>query len=183
MSLRWGAKLIPLFEFRGNRPKIGSRCFVASSAEIIGDVQIGDDCYIGPGAKLVADYGKIRIGSGANIEENAVIHSRPREECVVGDCATIGHTAVLHGCTIGNFAVIGMGAVVTDRATVGEWAAIGEGSVVVSRENIPARKVAVGGPAKPIKDISEDWKERWTKFRSFHKEFVSDFNSTLKEVD
>jgi carbonic anhydrase/acetyltransferase-like protein (isoleucine patch superfamily) len=161
---------------------MGLGCFVASSAEIIGDVEIGDECYIGPGAKIVADYGKIRIGSGTNIEENVVIHTRPREECVIGECVTVGHVAILHSCTIGDFAVIGMGAVVTDNASVGEWAAVGEGSVVVSGENIPAHKVAVGDPAKPIKDISEDWKERWIKYRSFHTDYVRDFNSTLKQV-
>jgi carbonic anhydrase/acetyltransferase-like protein (isoleucine patch superfamily) len=171
-----------LFEFRGIKPKIGSGCFIASSAEIIGDVEVGDECYVGPGAKLVADYGKIRISAGANIEENVVIHSRPYAECVIGVCATIGHSAVLHGCTIGDYAVIGMGAVVTDNASVGEWAAIGEGSVVVSGESIPAHKVAVGDPAKPIKEISEEWKERWVKYRSFHSEFVKDFELTLKEV-
>jgi carbonic anhydrase/acetyltransferase-like protein (isoleucine patch superfamily) len=177
-----GHETIPLFEFRGRKPKIGVDCFVASSAEIIGDVEVGDGCYIGPGAKLVADYGKIRIGAGANIEENVVVHSRPAQECVMGQCATIGHLAVLHGCTIGDNAVIGMGAVVTDNASVGEWAAVGEGSVVVSGENIPGYKVAVGDPAKPIKDISKEWKKRYTEFRAFHGEYVKDFNSTLKEV-
>lgn len=171
-----------MFEFRGKRPRVGSGCFIASSAEIIGDVEIGKECYVGPGAKIVADYGKIRIGAGTNIEENVVIHSRPIEECVIGECVTIGHTAILHGCVIGNYAVIGMGAVVTDNASVGEWSAVGEGSVVVSGESIPARKVAVGVPAKPIKDISEDWKERWIRYRSFHDEFVKDFNSKLKQI-
>jgi carbonic anhydrase/acetyltransferase-like protein (isoleucine patch superfamily) len=171
-----------LFEFDGKKPRVGSGCFVASSAEIIGDVIIGDWSYVGPGAKILGDFGRVRIGSETAIEENVVIHARPNKECVIGNRVTVGHSSVLHDCVIEDNAVIGMGSVVSDFSTVGEWAAVGEGAVVVSGTSIPPRKVAVGIPAKPIKDISEEWKALWTTYKATAQETVKKFNSTLKEV-
>jgi phenylacetic acid degradation protein len=171
-----------LFEFDGKRPIVGSGCYIASSAEVIGDVVIGDGSYIGSGAKILGDFGRVRIGSGTAIEENVVVHARPNQECVIGNSVTVGHSSVLHDCVVGDYAVIGMGSVVSDFSTVGEWAAVGEGAVVVSGTSIPAHKVAVGVPAKPVKDISEKWKQLWTLYKTALPEVAGKFNLTLKEV-
>nr|MDO8135509.1 gamma carbonic anhydrase family protein [Candidatus Njordarchaeum guaymaensis] len=171
-----------LFEFDGKRPRVGSGCYIATSAEVIGDVVIGDGSYIGPGAKILGDFGKVRIGSGTAIEENVVVHARPNKECVIGNSVTVGHSSVLHDCVVKDYAVIGMGSVVSDFSTVGEWAAVGEGAIVVSGTSIPPRKVAVGIPAKPVKDISEEWKELWTLYKAGLPEIARKFSSTLKEV-
>ena len=171
-----------LFQINGNKPRVGSGCYIASSAEIIGDVTIGDGCYIGSGAKIIADYGKVKIGSRTAIEENVVIHTRPDQETIIGDEVTVGHSAILHTCTIGDFALIGMGAIVSDYSTIGEWAAVGEGAVVISRTNIPARKVALGVPAKPVKDISEEWQKLWAMYKASNAEVAQHFAASLKEV-
>jgi carbonic anhydrase/acetyltransferase-like protein (isoleucine patch superfamily) len=171
-----------LFEINGNKPEVGSGSYIASSAEIIGNVTIGDGCYIGSGAKIIADYGKVKIGSRTAIEENVIIHTRPDQETVIGDEVTVGHGAILHTCTIGNFALIGMGAIVSDYSTIGEWAAVGEGAVVISRSNIPARKVALGVPAKPVKDISEEWQKLWAMYKASNAEVARHFSTSLREV-
>jgi len=171
-----------LFEFDGKTPKVGSGCHIASSAEVIGDVVIGDGSYVGPGAKILGDFGRVRIGSGTAIEENVVVHARPNKECVIGNSVTVGHGSILHDCVIADYAVIGMGSVVSDFSTVGEWAAVGEGAGVVSGTSIPPRKVAVGIPAKPVKDISEEWKVLWTLYKTALPEIARKFNLTLKEI-
>jgi phenylacetic acid degradation protein len=171
-----------LFEFDGKKPKVGSGCFIARSAEIIGDVTIGDGCYIGPGARIIGDYGKVRIGPGTTIEENAIVHTRPGQECVIGKSVTVGHASILHNCVVKDYALIGMGSIVSDFATVGEWAAVAEGAVVVSKSNIPARKVAAGVPAKVIKDISKDWQDLWAMYKQELPMVAEQFISRLKEI-
>jgi carbonic anhydrase/acetyltransferase-like protein (isoleucine patch superfamily) len=171
-----------LYELNKKKPIIGSGCYIASSAEIVGDVTVGDGCYIGLGAKIIADYGKVIIGPRTAIEENVVIHTRPDQETVIGEEVTVDHGAILHTCTIGNYALIGMGPIVSDYSTVGDWAAVGEGAVVVSRTNIPARKVALGIPAKAAKDISEDWQKLWAMYKASNAEVAEHFSSALKEI-
>jgi phenylacetic acid degradation protein len=171
-----------LFEFDGKKPRIGSGCFVADSAEIIGDVTVGDGCYIGPGVKIIGDFGKVKIGPGTAIEENAIVHTRVGRDCVIGKSVTVGHASVLHGCVIDDYALIGMGSVVSDFSTVGEWAAVAEGAVVVSKSNIPARKVAAGIPAKVIKDISKDWQQQWALYKEKLPAIAELFRSRLREV-
>jgi phenylacetic acid degradation protein len=171
-----------LFEFDGKKPKVGSGCFIAYSAEIIGDVTIGDGCYIGAGARIIGDYGRVRIGPGTTIEENAIVHTRPGQECVIGKSVTVGHASILHNCVVEDYALIGMGSIVSDFARVGEWAAVAEGAVVVSKSSIPARKVAAGVPAKVIKDISKDWQDLWAMYKQELPIVAEQFISRLKEI-
>ena len=172
-----------VFEYKGQRPAIGVNCYVAESAEVIGNVTIGRGCYIGPGAKIRGDYGKIVIGNETAIEENCVIHARPGETCTIGDMVTVGHSSVIHNVKlIDDFAVIGMAAVVSDYAVVGKWAAVGEGTVVKNRQEIPAEKIAVGVPAKVVSDIASDYKNQWTKFKEIYVELAKTYKDNLKRI-
>ncbi|MFA5101898.1 MAG: gamma carbonic anhydrase family protein, partial [Candidatus Thermoplasmatota archaeon] len=105
---------------------------------------------MGPGARLRADYGSIRIGNETAVEENVVIHARPNEKTIIGNSVTIGHAAIIHNATIHDWAVIGMGAIVSDYAELGKWAVIAEGAVVKNKTKIPEKAIAVGVPATVI---------------------------------
>ncbi|MBI4834177.1 MAG: gamma carbonic anhydrase family protein [Planctomycetes bacterium] len=167
-----------LYEFEGKSPKIGNDTYIAESADVIGDVIIGDKCYIGPGARIKGDYGSIRIGNESAIQENCVLHARPDETCLVGNQVNVGHGAILHNCTIKDSAVIGMGAIVSDWAVVEENAIIAEGCVVKQRQVIPAKKVAVGVPAKIVGDRTEEW----NKLKGIYVKLAKRYQRGLKKI-
>jgi carbonic anhydrase/acetyltransferase-like protein (isoleucine patch superfamily) len=150
-----------LYKFDGKQPVVGKNSYVSDIARVIGDVVIGDNCYIGHGAILRGDYGRIEIGNGTAIEEGAIVHAPPGEVNSIGKNVTIGHAAVAHGKCIGDQAVIGMGAVISIWAEIGYWAIVAEGSVVKRKQTIPAKVVAAGNPAKIMRDINEKDQEFW----------------------
>jgi carbonic anhydrase/acetyltransferase-like protein (isoleucine patch superfamily) len=149
---------------------------------VIGSVTIGDNCYVGFGARLRGDYGKIIVGSGSIIEDNCVIHARPDEQCIIGKRVTVGHGSILHNCTIHDSVVIGMGAIISDYAVVGEWSVIGEGAVVPNNKEIPSGKVAVGVPAKVIAETSEDYKALWNKYKDLYADLAKRYPKGLSEI-
>ena len=172
-----------IYEFEGKRPRIHGKAFVFESADVIGDVTIGEGCYIGPGAVIRGDYGTIVIGDGTAVEDNAVIHARPGERCSVGARVTLGHSCVIHNCTIRDGAIIGMGAVVSDYAVIGENATVGEGAVVKNKMEIPERSIAVGVPAKVIGQVTDEYVEQWRKFKGIYRELAEKrYPSGLKRV-
>lgn len=150
-----------LFTFDGQTPVVGKETYVSESARVIGNVVIGDNCYIGHGAIIRGDYGRIEIGSGTAVEEGVIIHAAPDHAYVIGKKVTMGHGAILHGKCIGDGAVIGMGAIVSILSELGEGAIVGEGSVVKRFQIIPAKMVAVGNPAKVVREVNEKDKEFW----------------------
>ncbi len=151
-----------IYEFEGKRPLIGSGTFVPESADIIGDVSIGRDCFIGIGARIRGDYGSIRIGDMTSVKENVVIHAREGDKTVVGSHVQLGHGSIMHNATIKGSAVIGLGAILTDYAVVGEWCIIGEGAVV--RGAIPDGMIVVGIPAKFIGEVTDRHKRDWEHY-------------------
>ncbi|PLX44182.1 MAG: gamma carbonic anhydrase family protein [Deltaproteobacteria bacterium] len=150
-----------LYRFDGKEPLVSEGAYVSETAQVIGDVVIGENSYIGHGAILRGDYGRIEIGGGTAVEEGVIIHAPPKETARIGKSVTIGHGAVIHSATVGDFAVIGMGAILSIRSEVGEWSIIGEGSVVKLRQSIPGGFVAVGNPAKAVRETSPKDKEFW----------------------
>lgn len=153
--------------FEGTSPRIGDGTYVHPSADVLGDVTLGQGCWIGPGARIRGDYGTIVIGDHTSVEDNCVIHARPGEQTTIGSWVTIGHGAVIHNVTtIDDYAIVGMGAVVSDWATIGEWGVVGEGAVVRQGQEVPAGQIAVGVPARVLdKTISEEYKAQWTHFK------------------
>lgn len=171
-----------VYEFEGRRPKIGSNVYVHPSADVIGLVTLGDDCYVAPGARLKGDYGEIVIGRGTSIEENCVVHARPDQATRIGDYVTVGHGSIIHTATIHDYAVVGMGSIISDWAVVGEWAAIGEGAVVTQSTEIPPGKVAVGVPAKVVGDIKQEWKELWGSYKHVYVDLARRYPGGLRLV-
>jgi carbonic anhydrase/acetyltransferase-like protein (isoleucine patch superfamily) len=147
--------------FRNRQPKIGKDTYVSEYAILIGDVRIGDNCYIGHGAILRGDYGCIEIDSGTAVEEGVIMHAPPGETCRVGKKVTIGHGAVVHSSHIGDMAVIGMGSVLSICAEVGEESIVAEGSTVKMGQKIPPGIVARGNPAKVVRNIEDKDKKFW----------------------
>ena len=160
-----------LYEFEGKRPTIGKTSFAPESADIIGDVTIGEGCFVGVGARLRGDYGRIRIGDRTSVQENVVIHAREGDQTVVGSNVQLGHGCILHNCTVKDNAVIGVGAILTDFSVVGDWAIVGEGAVV--RGEVPDGKIAVGVPAKVIGDVTEKHKQEWQYYKDKYAELAS----------
>ena len=156
--------------FEGKSPRIGAGTYIHPSADVFGDVEIGRECWIGPGARLRGDYGTIRVGDQTSIEDNCVIHARPGEVCTIGSWVTIGHGAIIHNAArIDDWAVIGMGGIVSDWAVVGRWSVVGEGAVVKQRQEVPEEQIAVGIPARILeKRIDDAYKADWTRFKQIY---------------
>jgi carbonic anhydrase/acetyltransferase-like protein (isoleucine patch superfamily) len=151
-----------VIEYRGKRPRIDRSAFVAPTAVLIGDVEVGPQSSIWFGAVLRADNGPIRIGKRTSIQDNAVIHVSENGATLIGDDVTVGHCAVMEDCDIKQFALIGSNATLLGGCVIGEGALIAAGSVVGERAAIPARVVAAGAPAKVKKQIdgpSASWIE------------------------
>lgn len=161
-----------IYKFEGKTPKIGKSSFVYPEATIIGDVTIGEGCYIGAGAVIRGDYGTIVIGDRTAVEENCTLHARPNEILRIGNDVTIGHAAVVHNCTLEDFCVIGMGSIVSDYAKVGVWAVVGEGAVVKNKSVIEPGQIVVGIPAKPVAQVSDEYKNQWTHFKGIYVELA-----------
>ncbi|MDK2957638.1 MAG: phenylacetic acid degradation protein [Desulfovibrionales bacterium] len=150
-----------LYEFDGQRPTVGEGTYVSELADVIGDVRIGRNCYIGHRAVLRGDYGRIEIGDETAVEEGVVIHSPPQEVCSIGRRTTMGHGAIIHAKVMKDNCVIGMGAVVSLWAEIGEWAIVAEGSVVKLRDVVPDRVMVAGAPAKVIRPLEPKDEEMW----------------------
>ncbi len=187
MDITWSLDLMEtihmvLYRFEGKEPKIGKGTYVSQTADIIGDVTVGKQCYIGPGARIRGDYGKIVIGNKTSVEENCVLHARPDETCKIGSMVTVGHGSILHNCTVKDFAVIGMGAIVSDYAVVGIWSVVGEGCVVKNNQVIEDHKVVVGVPAKAVGEVAAEYKKLWTKYKNLYVKLAQRYPKELKSV-
>jgi carbonic anhydrase/acetyltransferase-like protein (isoleucine patch superfamily) len=152
---------VVLYRFDGKEPRIGADTYVSALAIVVGDVVIGDNCYIGHGAVLRGDYGRIIVGNGTAIEEGVVVHAPPDESNQIGDKVTIGHGAVVHGRSIGDLAVIGMNATISVWSEIGEGAVVAEGSVVKLKQVIPPGVVAAGNPARVVRKVEERDEKLW----------------------
>jgi carbonic anhydrase/acetyltransferase-like protein (isoleucine patch superfamily) len=149
-----------LYNFEDKKPKVAESAFIAQSADVIGDVTIEEDCSIWFGAVLRGDDNYIRVGKGTNIQDNCTVHiTGDRYPTEIGEHVTIGHGAIIHACRIGNCCLIGMGAIVLDGAEVGEYSIIGAGSVVTGGKKIPSGVLALGSPAKMIRELTEEEKK------------------------
>ena len=148
-----------IYEFEGKRPVIGKATFVHPEATIIGDVTIGNGCYIGPGARLRGDWGSIIIGSDSNIQENCVIHVKPGETVYLGERSHIGHGAILHGPVLGKHVVVGMGAIIMDNVRVGDGCCIGAGTLLPGGMVIESNKLIIGVPGKVVGDVDDSLKK------------------------
>jgi gamma-carbonic anhydrase len=143
-----------ILRHHGVTPEIAESALVHSSAHVIGDVQVGADSSVWFHAVIRGDVERVRIGRRSNVQDHTTIHvTHDRWPTIVGDGVTIGHRVVLHGCTIGDGALVGIGAIVLDGAEVGREALVGAGALVTPGTKLPPRTLALGSPARPVRDL------------------------------
>src|SRR5690606_10812804 len=141
----------------GVLPSIGANCFIAENSTIVGDVVIGDECSVWFNAVIRGDVNSIRIGHHSNVQDGAVIHcTYQRFATTIGNYVSIAHNAIVHGCTIEDHVLIGMGAIVMDGAVIGEGAIIAAGAIVTQGTKVPPGTIYAGNPAKYLKDVSPE---------------------------
>ena len=141
-------------------PQIGNNCFLADTAVIIGDVIIGDQCSLWWGAIVRGDVNSIRIGDRVNIQDGAVIHCTfQKSQTIIGNDVSIGHNAIVHGCTVEDEVLIGMGAIVMDLAVVQKHVIVAAGAVVLENSILESGWIYAGTPAKKVKELDEDTKQ------------------------
>jgi len=148
---------MPITPVLGHTPHIGEGSFIASSADLIGDIKIGRDCSIWYNTTLRADIGPIRIGDETNIQDNTVIHGTFNKAfAIIGNRVTIGHSVVLHGCTIGDLCLIGMGAILMDNAKIPPCTIVGAGSLVTEDAVFEEGWLVLGRPAKAVRKLKPE---------------------------
>ena len=157
---------MPVYSFEGITPVVHPGAFVHESAVMIGDVWVGEGCYVGPCAVMRGDFGRIVFGKGANFQDTCVAHSFPGRDCIVEDGGHIGHGTVLHGCKVERQALVGMNSVLMDEVVIGEESIVGAMSFVRHGFTCPPRSLVVGSPAKVIRSLEHKevtWKKRGTQ--------------------
>ena len=172
-----------IYEFNGYKPVIHKSSFVHKEATIIGNVIIGKNVYIGPGASLRGDWGQITIEDGCNVQDNCIIHIFPGKDVVLQENAHIGHGAIIHGANIGKNTLVGMNAVVMDDANVGDECIVGALCFVKGEMQIPNRKIVVGNPAQIKGDVSDNminWKSKGT---ALYQELHEEWKNLMKECE
>ncbi len=163
--------------YRGTRPKLGSETFVAESAEVIGEVALGSRSSVWFNATVRGDVNSITIGNDSNIQDNAVVHVTGETGPVqIGDCVTIGHSAVVHGCTLHDRILVGIGAIILDNAVVSSDCIIGAGTLVTQRVEIPPRSLVFGRPARVVRELSDEevasilrYAEKYVRYRAIYR--------------
>ena len=144
---------------RGHQPQFGKNCFLADNAVVVGEVSMGENCTVWFNAVVRGDVNSITIGDNTNIQDGAVIHcTYERAKTVIGSNVSIAHNSVVHGCTLEDNVLIGMGAIIMDDAVVGKNSVIAAGAVVLPGTKIPEGSIYAGVPAKRVKDIGDDMK-------------------------
>lgn len=172
-----------IYEFKGVRPVVHQSSFVHPQAVVTGNVIIGKDCYIGPGAALRGDWGRIILEDGCNVQENCTIHMFPGLTVLLKEGSHIGHGAVIHGATIGKNCLIGMNSVVMDHVELGDESIVGALTTIREGEKVPPRSVVVGNPGKIIKQVTDEmlvWKSEGTRL---YQQLPADCLETLKSCE
>lgn len=146
-------------KFKDENPDIHNSCFIADSSEVIGKVKLCEDVNVWFGSVIRGDLNSIYIGEKTNIQDNCVIHVEKSSPVCIGNYVTVGHSAILHGCKIGNYSLIGMGSIIMNNAVIGNETIIGAGSLVTENKQIPPGVLCMGSPAKVIRKLTEEEKE------------------------
>lgn len=144
-----------IVKYKDKTPKIDNIALEAPNCSIIGEVVLKKDVSVWFGAVIRADVASVTIGERTNIQDNATVHVSPENPTIIGDDVTVGHNAVVHGCTVGNCCLIGMGAIILDRANIGEGSIVGAGALVAQGKIYPPRSLIIGNPAKVVSTISD----------------------------
>jgi len=172
-----------IYSFKGYIPVVHETSFVHPLAAVTGNVIIGKNCYIGPGAAIRGDWGRIILEDGVNVQENCTVHMFPGKSIILKESAHVGHGAIIHGANLGRNCLIGMNSVIMDHVNIGDESIVGAMTFVKAETVIPKRSLVVGNPAKIIKQVSDemiDWK---TKGTQLYQQLPKDCQETLQEVE
>lgn len=150
-------------EYEGANPSIDESAFIAESADIIGDVVIEKDASIWYNAVLRGDVNRIHIGENSNVQDGSVVHCSEKQDTIIGKNVTVGHNAIIHGCKIGDYSLVGMGSIILDDAEIGEFSMIGAGSLVTGNKKFPPGVLILGSPAKVVRELTDEEKESLKK--------------------
>ena len=170
-----------IYEFNGYKPVIDPSSFVHKEATIIGNVIIGKKVYIGPGASIRGDWGKITIKDGCNVQDNCTIHIFPGKDVILEENAHIGHGAIVHGANIGKNTLVGMNSVIMDDCKIGDECIIGALCFVKGEMNIPNRKIVVGNPAIIKGEVSDEMISWKTKGTELYQDLPNECYNLMKE--
>ena len=170
-----------IYEFNGYRPVIDPSSFVHKEATIIGNVIIGKKVYIGPGASIRGDWGKITIKDGCNVQDNCTIHIFPGKDVILEENAHIGHGAIIHGANIGKNTLVGMNSVIMDDCNIGDECIIGALCFIKGEMNIPNRKIVVGNPAIIKGKVSDEMISWKTKGTELYQDLPNECYNLMKE--
>lgn len=172
-----------IYSFQGYIPVVHESSFVHPLAAVTGNVIIGKDCYIGPGAAIRGDWGQIILEDGVNVQENCTVHMFPGKSITFKESAHIGHGAIIHGANIGKNVLVGMNTVIMDDADIGDESIIGAMAFVKAETKIPPRSLVVGNPAKVVKEVSGEMIAWKTKGTQLYQQLPKECHETLKEVE
>ncbi len=143
-------------QYKDKRPDIDRATYIAPSADVVGDVTVGSETTIWFNATVRGDMAPITIGNGSNIQDNAVIHVNSGMPTHIGSQVTVGHGAIVHACTIGDYVLVGMGSIILDEAIIGDESLVAAGALVTPRKQFPPRSLIVGSPAKAIRTLTDE---------------------------
>lgn len=173
---------MPVYAFSGFVPVVHPTAFVHPTATLIGDAIVGAHCYVGPGASMRGDFGRVELRAGANLQDNCVMHSFPGRTALVEEDGHIGHGAILHGCLVGRGALIGINAVVMDNVVVGENSFVAAMSFVKEGMQVPPNTLVAGSPARIIRELGETeigWKANGTRL---YQQLAAESIAQMREV-
>ncbi len=171
-----------IYSFKGDIPVVHASSFVHPLAAVTGNVIIGENCYIGPGAAIRGDWGEIILENGVNVQENCTVHMFPGKSIVLKQGAHVGHGAIIHGANLGRNTMVGMNSVIMDGAVIADECIVGAMAFVKAESVFAPRQLIVGNPAKAIKEVSSQmlaWKTAGTKL---YQSLPKDCQQTLREV-
>ncbi|HOV89100.1 MAG TPA: gamma carbonic anhydrase family protein [Syntrophorhabdaceae bacterium] len=161
-----------IYRFDGKEPKVGKGTYISETAIVIGDVIIGNDCYIGHGSILRGDYGRIEIGNETSIEEGVIVHAPPDDVCYIGNGVIIGHGAIIHAKSIDHGSLIGMGAILSLRSEIGKNSTVAEGAIIKNNQVIGSSIMVAGNPARKIRETNEKDRKFWEYTKNLYVELA-----------
>ncbi len=170
-----------VFEFDGKKPVLNNIALCAPGSSIIGDAKLENDVSIWFGASIRADVDLIHIGKKSNIQDNATVHVNYNTPTIIGNGVTVGHNAVLHGCTIDDNCLIGMGAIVLDQVEIGEGSIVGAGALLTQGKKFPPRSLIIGSPAKVAGTVSDTQYEHILKSADTYLELATKTSESIKK--
>ena len=172
-----------IYELNGVAPSLADTAWVADSAQVIGNVVLGDQASVWFGTVVRGDMERITIGAGSNIQDTSVLHADTGQPLVIGERVTVGHQAVLHGCTVGDESLIGIGAIVLNGAKIGKNCLVGAGALVTEGKEFPDGSMIIGAPARLVRQLTPEQMDSLCLSAQHYIDNAQRFRSGLKEID